>query len=125
MKRFVPITLTLALACGAPALAGLDAKNGEIGLDFGYVRFDSNVSDTAGGRFNFRGGYCFTKLFELEGQGAGLASVDTGVVDVKTGLVIDLVNAVFNFHPANRQVVHYVLAGIGSATLTIVNSTAR
>lgn len=119
MKRLLPVALCLALVGATPALAGLDAENGELGFDIGYAHFDSNVTDKGGARFNFRGGYCFTKHFQLEGQGVGMASEDTGFVDVTTSLGVDFVNAVFNFHPSNKQVVLYVLVGIGYATLTI------
>jgi len=119
MKRLFAITLSLALVCAAPALAGLDAKNGELGFDLGYTHFDSNVSDRGAARFNFRGGHCFTKLFELEGEGTGIASYESGFPEVVTALSIDFVNAVFNFHPSNKQVVPYVLVGIGHATLSI------
>ena len=120
MRRLMPVTLCLALLGAAPAAwAGLDAKNGGLGFDLGYTHFDSDVSDKGAARFNFRGGYCFTKLFELEGQGAGMASQDSGgIVDLYTVLSIDFVNAVFNFHPSNKSIVPYVLGGIGAATLT-------
>jgi len=118
MTRVTLVTLVLTLVCAAPALAGLDAKNGELGFDLGYTHFDPNVSDKGAARFNFRGGYCFTKLFELEGEGVGIASEDTGGVDLMTTLGIDFVNAVFNFHPSNKSIVPYVLGGIGAATLT-------
>jgi len=118
MRRLLPVTLCLALLGAAPAWAGLDAKNGELGFDLGYTHFDSDVSDKGAARFNFRGGYCFNKLFELEGQGAGMASEDTGgFADLYTVLTIDFVNAVFNFHPSNKEIVPYVLVGIGHATL--------
>ena len=118
-KRLLVVTSLAAFLAAAPALAGLDARNGELGFDLGYTHFDSNVSDKGAARFNFRGGYCFTKLFELEGEGAGMASYDSGFPEIVTALSIDFVNAVFNFHPSNKQVVPYVLAGVGHATLSI------
>jgi opacity protein-like surface antigen len=117
MRRLVSVMLCLALWGAAPTWAGLDAKNGELGFDFGYAHFDSDVSDKGAARFNFRGGYCFTKLFELEGEGVGIVSQDTGFPDVTTALSVDFVNAVFNFHPSNKAVVPYVLVGVGHATL--------
>jgi opacity protein-like surface antigen len=119
MKKLLIFTFIVALLVATPAVADLNAKNGELGIDFGYTHLDSNVSDSAGGRFNFRGGYCFTKLFELEGQGVGIGNEDTGVVDVTTSLGIDFANAVFNFHPSKREIVPYVLVGIGYAVMTI------
>ena len=119
MKRLASVVLGLALGCVTPALADLSATNGELGFDIGYGKFDSDVSDKGAARFNFRGGYCFTKLFELEGEGVGMGSEDTGFPDVTTSLGVDFVNAVFNFHPANREIVPYVLAGVGYATLSV------
>ena len=130
MRRLVPVMLCLVLLGAAPSWAGLDAKNGELGFDLGYAHLDSNVSDKAGPpfsnlsdkagvRFNFRGGYCFTKLFELEGQGVGLGTVEAGLPDVYKILGVDFVNAVFNLHPSNKAVVPYVLVGVGHATLMI------
>ena len=118
MTRSLLVALCLALALTAPAVAGLDAKNGELGFDIGYTHFDPDVTDRGGSRFNFRGGYCFTPLFELEGQGMGMAAEETGVVDVMTTLSVTFANGVFNFHPSNKAIVPYVLVGIGAATLT-------
>src|SRR5206468_12596744 len=109
MSRSLLVALCLALAFAAPALAGLDAKNGELGFDLGYTHFDPDVTDRGGSRFNFRGGYCFTKLFELEGQSVGMASKETGAVDVTTTLSVTFANGVFNFHPSNKAIVPYVL----------------
>jgi hypothetical protein len=121
MKRRLPlILLCLALSGLAPSWAGLDAKNGELGFDFGFTDFDDNVTDQGGVRFNFRGGYCFTKLFELEGEGAGMGSTDTeGIIDTYTALGINFVNGVFNFHPSKKAIVPFVLIGVGYAKLTI------
>lgn len=120
MKRRLSLILCLALSGALPAWAGLNAKNGELGFDFGFTHFDSDVSDKGAGRFAFRGGYCFTELFELEGEGVGMANTqDTNLADVNTALGVTLVNAVFNFHPKNKQAVPYVLVGAGVATLTI------
>ena len=118
----VPLVLScLAFLCITPALAGLDAGNGEIGFDLGYAHLDPDVAASSdGARFTFRGGYCFTKLFELEGQGVGIGSQKTGGgADVNTEIGINFVDAVFNFHPANKGIVPYVLGGIGYGTTKI------
>ena len=120
MTRLLLVVSCLAFLCITPALAGLDAGNGEIGFDVGYAHLDPDVAATSdGGRFTFRGGYCFTKLFELEGQGTGISSKKTGSVDVTTGIGINFVDAVFNFHPASKGIVPYVLGGLGYGTMRI------
>lgn len=122
MRRVLIVTVCLALAGATPALAGLDPGNGELGFDLGYARLEANASDedrTGAARFNFRGGYCFNKMFELEGMGAGLGSEDPGAGTATTTLAVDFVDAVFNFHPTNVHIVPYVLVGTGYATLII------
>jgi hypothetical protein len=120
MTRPLLVVSCLIFACITPAFAGLDARNGEIGFDVGYAHLDPDVAAASdGGRFTFRGGYCFTQLFELEGEGVGIGSKKTGGVDVTTGIGINFVDAVFNFHPRSKGIVPYVLGGLGYGTTTI------
>lgn len=116
MKRIVILGLLMLLAFSAPAMAGIGRGNGEIGFDFGYAKFDKNVTDKNGGAFSFRGGYHFTKLFELEGQLGGLATHDDQL-DEDISLSTIFVNGVFNFHSQSGNIVPYVLAGAGQARL--------
>lgn len=110
------IALVVGALTPAPAHAGLGKGNGEVGFAFGFTQFDDNVTDDSGGRFDIRGGYMFSKLFQLEGQ------VTASVVPEVEGSPIDLslssffVNGVFNFYPG-PQTVPYALVGVGSATL--------
>src|SRR5262245_43937194 len=116
MKRTL-IAILASLALVVPATAGIGKGNGELGIDFGYARFDRNVTTKMdGGAFSFRGGYLFTKLFELEGQFGGLATRDDSL-DEDIGLGTAFVNGVFNFHSKSGNIVPYVLGGLGQARL--------
>ena len=57
----LPCLLTIAIL---PVAAGFGEGNGEIGFGFGMMDFDSNINAETGGRFEIRGGYHFTKLFQ-------------------------------------------------------------
>ncbi len=113
MKRSMASALVGTLLALAPAHAGIGEGNGEVGFDLGFTNFDSDVTNEDGTNLGLRGGYHFTRLFELEGQVAGYAAEEAGV-DI--GLGVFLVNAVFSFHPRGT-IVPYVLAGVGQATL--------
>jgi hypothetical protein len=120
MTRLLLVISCLALACATPVLAGLNAGNGELGFDLGYTHLDPDVAASSdGARFTFRGGYCFTELFELEGEVFGFASTESGGVDITTGFGGNFVDAVFNFHPSAKGIVPYVLGGLGYGTMTI------
>ena len=118
MNRRTPLILLLALLVATPAVAGIGEENGEIGFDFGFTEFDSNVTDDSGVVVNFRGGYHFTELFQLEGQ-VGCSVAEEFGVDVS--LCYLFANGVFNFHPANENIVPYFLVGIGQVNLEFEN----
>lgn len=118
MKKILVFGLCGAFALALPASAQ-EQGTGEIGGGVGYTSFDSNksVSNTgdSGTALGIRGGYNFTKLFELEGQLADTSSSNSGV-DLTMNTY--MVNAVFNFHP-NDSIEPYVLGGLGMADLSV------
>ena len=118
MKNVLVLGLFSACVLALPASAQVDPGKGEIGAGVGYTSFDSNksISNTneAGTALGVRGGYSFTKLFELEGQFADTSASDSGV-DLTMNTY--MVNAVFNFHP-KATIVPYVLGGLGRADLS-------
>lgn len=122
MKRAAAFGLFSALVLALPASAEVGPGTGEIGAGVGYTSMDSNksVSNTndAGTAVGVRGGYNFTKLFELEGQVADTSASDSGV---NIGLNTYMVNAVFNFHPKD-SIEPYVLGGVGYANLSADSS---
>jgi len=109
MRKVALMLVLVALVFALPAKAG----SGEIGADFGHTSFDSDVSSESGTQYGLRGGWHFTKLFELEGQWQD-ASASDDFADVSLNTM--MVNAVFNFHPTDR-IVPYCLGGIGQAKL--------
>lgn len=120
MKRLLMIVSLAAVAFVTPAQAGIAAGNGELGFDFGGTIFDDNVSGLGAGRLAVRGGYHFTRLFELEGQVASSAHYNLhnrGTTRADVVLTSLFVNGVFNFHSKGGNVVPYVLAGVGSVNL--------
>src|SRR5262245_1659731 len=115
MKMALALGLFSAFALTLPASAQVDPGKGEIGGGVGYTSFDSNKSDESGTALAVRGGYNFTKLFELEGQLADTSASDSGA-DLTMNTY--MVNAVFNFHPVDH-IVPYVLGGVGYADLSV------
>jgi opacity protein-like surface antigen len=115
MKKVLALGLFSALALALPAKAQVDPGKGEIGGGVGYTSFDSNKSDESGTELAVRGGYNFTKLFELEGQ---LADTSASVQGADLSMNTYMVNAVFNFHPVDH-IVPYALGGVGHADLSV------
>jgi hypothetical protein len=119
MRRCLFI-LCAVMLLGSPALAGIGKGNGEIGFDFGVTGFDSDVSGKSAFRLAFRGGYHFSKWFELEGESAASVHiVGQGFNKDEADIVLAtiFVNGVVNFHSKSGNVVPYLLAGIGQARL--------
>jgi opacity protein-like surface antigen len=114
MRKALAVGLFSALILALPARADDGFGNAEVGGGVGYTSFDSNKTDEAGTALAVRGGYNFTKLFELEGQISDTSASDAGV-DI--GMNTYMVNAVFNFHPTN-SIEPYVLGGLGYASLS-------
>jgi opacity protein-like surface antigen len=113
MKKVVLTILAVAaLVAVMPAKAG----SGEIGADFGRTNFDSSITSESGTEYAVRGGWHFTKLFELEGQYGDSSASDDVIGDITMNSM--MVNAVFNFHPTNWAV-PYCLGGVGQAKLAV------
>src|SRR4029077_18867589 len=71
-------------------------------------------------RLSFRGGYHISRLFEVEGEISASAHYNLNLQNTtRADVVLTTVspNGVFNFHSKTGNVVPYVLAGFGSATL--------
>jgi opacity protein-like surface antigen len=99
----------------APAWAQHQA---EIGIDAGWMSFDSDVADANAWRLGFRAGYYITDWVEFEGQVlGGRASDAVGTVDLDTTLLAILANGVFTYK--TPQWAPYALAGFGGANLQI------
>jgi opacity protein-like surface antigen len=109
MRKAIWTLIVAAVVVVFPAHAG----SGEIGAGMGYTDFDSDVTSESGTDFGIRGGWHFTKLFELEGQYSD-ASASDDFADVSMNTL--MVNAVFNFHPTD-SIVPYCLGGIGQSKL--------
>ena len=115
MRKVLTFGLFSALILALPARADVGFGNAEVGGGVGYTAFDSNTTDEAGTALALRGGYNFTKLFELEGEISDTSASDS-TVDI--GMNTYMVNAVFNFHPTN-SIEPYVLGGLGYASLSL------
>src|SRR5262245_3376256 len=118
MKRWT-IAVLCAFVCLSPVCAGIGKGNGEIGFDFGATAFDSDVTAKSGFHLALRGGYHFTRFFELEAEISDSAHYDWNERTSEADLRLDtwLLNGVFNFPSKSGRLVPYVLAGFGSARL--------
>jgi len=120
MKRRLFVWMCAVVLSVSPGLAGIGKGNGEIGFDFGATGFDSEVTGKSGFRLAFRGGYHFSKWFELEGESsASVHVIQEGFYKDEADIVLStiFVNGVLNFHSKSGNVVPYLLAGIGQARL--------
>jgi Outer membrane protein beta-barrel domain len=126
MKRILSFAMCSALVIAAPAMAAPPSHSspggGEIGFGVGQANVSS--SDTTGidsAQFlGVRGGYNFTKQWQLEGQVASSSeSGDISGTSVDTTMRLIMVNGVMNFHPAKKEIVPYVMAGIGRADVEV------
>ncbi len=125
MRKLAVVVLFLLVTFASPVLAGIGKGNGELGFDAGWTNFDATISDKTAGRVAFRGGYHFTRLFQLEGQLGCMAADDHSLgPDATVALCAMMVDGVFNFHSKSGNIVPYVLAGAGNATLVYDNTFA-
>jgi len=125
MKRFLLFAGMVALIA-APALAVTSSSSssnggGELGFGIGQgnVNADTTGSDTAQ-YLGIRGGYDFTKAFELEGQFASSSeSGEISGINVDTTMRVLMVNGLYNFHPPKKEFVPYVMGGIGRSDISV------
>ncbi len=126
MKKILCFAVFAALALGAPSFAAGSGSNsggntGEIGFGIGQsdVGSDSTGVDTA--QFiGVRGGYHFNEQFQVEGMfSSSSEDGDLAGTTVDTTMRVLMVNGVMNFHPRKKDLVPYVLAGVGRADVEV------
>ena len=122
MKRILCFAVFAALALGVPAFAASGSGNsGEIGFGVGQsdVGSDSTGVDTA--QFiGVRGGYHLNDQFQVEGMFSSASEDgDLSGATVDTTMRVLMVNGVMNFHPRKKELVPYVMAGIGRADVAV------
>ena len=118
MKRILCCAALVALI-GVPAFAGSTSGSGggEIGFGFGQSDVSSDSTGIDSAQFlGVRGGYNLNKQFEVEGQlSSASENGDISGTSVDTTMRVLMVNGVYNFYPAKKEVVPYVMAGVGRA----------
>ena len=124
MKRALCFAVCAVLALSAPAFAANSSSNsskGEIGFGVGQsdVGSDSTGVDTA--QFiGVRGGYHLNDQFQVEGMfSSASADGDVAGTNVDTTMRVIMVNGVMNFHPRKKELVPYVMAGVGRADVSV------
>ena len=124
MKRALCFAVCAVLALSAPAFAANGSSNsskGEIGFGVGQsdVGSDSTGVDTA--QFiGVRGGYHLNDQFQVEGMfSSASANGDVSGTSVDTTMRVIMVNGVMNFHPRKKELVPYVMAGVGRADVSV------
>lgn len=123
-RRFRPgrgVGGALLFACAlTPALAGIGERNGEIGFEYALARFDSDLLGRTGGRWSVRAGRLETRSLQWEGQVTRARVDDEPLPGAarKVTLTLAVANVIFNFRP-RKDIVPYVLAGVGLARLEI------
>ena len=128
MKRILCLTLLAVLVFSAPALAATSKSNnksggngGEIGFGIGQSDVSSDTSGLDSAQFiGIRGGYHLNNQWQIEGQFASSSdSGDISGTSVDTTMRLIMVNGVMNFHPRKKEVVPYVMAGVGRADVEV------
>jgi opacity protein-like surface antigen len=128
MKRILCLTLFVVLAVNVPALAatnkakqGGSTGTGEIGFGVGQSDVSSDTSGIDSAQFiGIRGGYHLNNQWQIEGQlSSSSDSGDISGTSVDTTMRLLMVNGVMNFHPHKKEVVPYVMAGIGRADVSV------
>lgn len=122
MRKILSLGVLAALALCAPAVAaGNSGNSGEIGFGVGQsdVGSDSTGVDTA--QFiGVRGGYHLNDQFQVEGMFSSASeNGDVSGTSVDTTMRVIMVNGVMNFHPRKKELVPYVMAGIGRADVEV------
>jgi hypothetical protein len=129
MKRILCFALLVVLALGAPAFAGSTGNKsnksndgkGEIGFGVGQTDVSSDTAGIDSAQvLGVRGGYHLNNQWQVEGQFSSAS--DSGSIsgtDVDTTMRLYMVNGVMNFHPHKKEIVPYVMAGIGRADVSV------
>ena len=122
MKKALCFAVCAVLLICAPAFAATNNQSksdskGELGFGVGQsdVGSDNTGVDTA--QFiGVRGGYHLNDQWQVEGMfSSASADGDVSGTSVDTTMRVIMVNGVMNFHPAKKELVPYVMAGIGRA----------
>jgi len=134
MKRILCFALFVAVALGAPAFAASNSSNksssssntGEIGFGVGQSDVSSNntIGTDSAQFLGVRGGYNINQQWQVEGQySSSSESGDISGTSVDSTMKLIMVNGVMNFHPhKNKDLVPYVMAGIGRADVSVDTS---
>ena len=121
MKRILCLALLVVVAIGAPTFAATKSNKssdtgGEIGFGVGQSDVSDDTSVNSAQFIGVRGGYHLNNQWQVEGQFATSSASDAGTnVDTK----LFMVNGVMNFHPRKKDLVPYVMAGIGRADISV------
>ena len=120
MKRTLCFAVMASLALGAPVLAA-NSGSGEIGFGVGQSDVGSDTTGVDSAQFiGVRGGYHLTEQWQVEGMFSSASeNGDVSGTDVDTTMRVIMVNGVMNFHPRKKEVVPYVMAGIGRADVEV------
>ena len=119
MKKTLSLLVVTLFVFAVPALAAIQEGNGELGMDVGSTKIDSDTGFDSGTSLAVRGGYFFNHNFELEGQLASTTdTVDQAGTSVDGTFRTYMVNGVYNFKTP-KEIVPYVLAGVGLADTSV------
>jgi len=128
MKRILCLTLFVVLAFGSSAFAATNKTKqsgstgtGEIGFGVGQTDVSSDTAGIDSAQvIGVRGGYNLNNQWQIEGQFSSASdSGDIAGTSVDTTMRLLMVNGVMNFHPKKKELVPYVMAGIGRADVSV------
>lgn len=128
MKRALCFAVCAVLALSAPAFAANSSSNssgsGEIGFGVGQSDVGSDSTGVDSAQFiGVRGGYHLNDQFQVEGMfSSASADGDVSGTNVDTTMRVIMVNGVMNFHPRKKELVPYVMAGVGRADVSVDSS---
>src|SRR5262245_7567814 len=128
MKRILSLTLFVVLAVAAPTFAATkgntksnNSGTGEIGFGVGQTDVSSDTAGVDSAQvIGVRGGYNLNNQWQIEGQFSSASdSGDISGTSVDTTMNLLMVNGVMNFHPKKKELVPYVMAGVGRADVKV------
>ncbi|HEV8700802.1 MAG TPA: porin family protein [Candidatus Polarisedimenticolia bacterium] len=124
MKQTLCFAVCAILALGAPAFAANTSHNdakGEIGFGIGQSDVGSDSTGVDSAQFiGVRGGYHLNDQWQVEGMfSSASADGDVSGTNVDTTMRVIMVNGVMNFHPRKKELVPYVMAGLGRADVEV------